>query len=539
MGTKTYTGTYRGKPFNITGPDDATDAQLKAALARRYVEPEAPKPVGLEATMGEQANQDLATALQTGLATSATKTVRGIGTTVLPKAAEAYLESKGILPTSRDVQLLQAGTAASPAAQVANVASDVATDILPASKIMKGAQGAHALEAGSRGLVLGGSLAGMRAEGDQVVPEALKGAVGGAVGAMAPSAAGTLLSKTVKPSDKAVELMRRGIVPTLGQGVDQSRVTGRVLTGLENQLETMPITGAMTRAARTKPTEQLFDEASHLGVVPGGAAPVGSRIERVDQLLREGGEAQGNALRGTTMRVTPVHQARMETEIDNMAAKYGLSPIEANGIKQELDRRIWSGTSNDTFPAQAMENVKEDLFAGLRPPLNSNKVQAAVNDLAGQVKDWTNKSAQAAGHDLPAIRQAQVNANVLRRAGGSETGTSGPRLIRGVEANDRAMGVSDTASREMRDLADAASIIPDVRPAWGSRNVQQLSAGLAKEGGLGLTGGLGHTAAMGYNAVNANPWVRQLLMGDPQTRQAFINALRPSSTAVGVASEEP
>ena len=168
---KIYTVRHNGKIFDIKGPPGATQEQLMAALGKKA--PAAPKPVepgGVAGDMVKQANEDLATGLQTGLAKSLTKTVRGVATTVLPKVAETYLEAKGILPTAEDVKLLEAGTEGSTAAQIASGAIDVATDLLPYSKVMKGVRGFDAIP---RGMVLGGTLAGVRAEGDSAPSEAV------------------------------------------------------------------------------------------------------------------------------------------------------------------------------------------------------------------------------------------------------------------------------------------------------------------------------------------------------------------------------
>lgn len=536
MADKIYTVRHNGKVFDIKGPPGATQAQLMAALGTRAKAPEPQQLGGVEGEMAKQAKGDLVTGLQTGLAKSATKTVRGIGTTLLPKSAETYLESKGILPSARDVQLLEAGTEGSTAAQIASGVADVATDALPYSKAMKGAKTFE--ETVPRAMALGGILGGVRAEdegGGEVVKETALGTVGGGVGAMAPVAVGGTVGSLVKPSLKARNLMNVGVVPSLGEGVETGghRYLGKALAGMERQLETMPISGIGVRAARKQPTEQLFREASELGVAPGLTIPQGNRAEVVGQLLREGGEAQGTALAGTTIRATPAHKARMDAEIDAMIPKYGLSQQEADLLKMEMNKRLWAGTQQGTFPGQAMENVKEDLFLGNVVRGNS-KLQAAADDLGGKLKDWTNTAAQGAGFDLPGIRQAQVNANVLRRAGGSETGVSGPRLMKGVEANDLAMASKDTASREMRDLAENASIIAEPKQPWGSRNLRQMAGGLAGEGALSLTGGVGHTLAQMYGAANANPWVRKLLMGDKTTREQLIKALQPGSTIGGI-----
>jgi hypothetical protein len=114
--------------------------------------------------------------------------------------------------------------------------------------------------------------------------------------------------------------------------------------------------------------------------------------------------------------------------------------------------------------------------------------------------------------------------------------------VRGVDANDKSIGSADTATRELRDLGEAAQAVTEPRRPFSNRNWDQLGRdlwGTAKEGLLGvLTGGTGHAAGMTYGAFNATPAGRKLLLNDPVQRAAFLRALSPVSGAVGTQALE-
>ncbi len=525
-------------------PDTMDDAAIKDVLRRKFPTPapaqSAPTPDAYEqqslgATMGDQVRADPGTALKTGIARSITKTVRGVGTTLLPKSVETWLESKGILPSARDVELLEQGTAASPLARGADIATTIATDTLPVSRALRGATTLR--KSLPRAAAVGAGLEGVRAEEGEVLPAASLGGLGGALGGVAGEGVGRVLSNLVRPSTEARELMRYGVTPTLGQGVDKSRITGRLLGGLERQLETMPLTGAAIRGVKERNTRDLFNVAADMGTLSGQASRTEVPTEVVRDITRNANTAINDALSNTTMRVTPAHKQMVDAFIDQEAARTGVSQATADAMKIDLNRLLWDGVRNGRLPAQSMENIKENLFKGLPSTRNNDNAQRIMQGVAGQLKQWVDASAAQSGHDLTAARHAASVGHSLRRAGVDEAGVTGPGLRRAVRSNDAAVGSADTATRELRDVADVAGEITNPRTPFQFRSVDQmirgLGAGTLKEGLLGATGGLGHAAALGYGAINQSPALRRLLMNDPQAYEVLMRGLRPASVTVG------
>jgi len=108
-------------------------------------------PNTLEQDMAQQAKDDVGTALETGIATASSRAVRAAANAMdyLPTnramkvvAPETYSKLRAkvdeYLPSERDIQLLEAGTAGSGAAQGANIASEIALTAIPGSKAAEG-----------------------------------------------------------------------------------------------------------------------------------------------------------------------------------------------------------------------------------------------------------------------------------------------------------------------------------------------------------------------------------------------------------------
>jgi len=126
---------------------------------------------------------------ETGIATAASKGVRGLGTLLLPKAAEAWAEKRGFLPTEQDIALLEQGTAASGKAQAANIGGEIALTALPGAGAYKAATSLPKIANAGRYLksAIGGSAAGAAGAGT-MGENPLMGAITGA--ALGPAGTG-------------------------------------------------------------------------------------------------------------------------------------------------------------------------------------------------------------------------------------------------------------------------------------------------------------------------------------------------------------
>lgn len=493
----------------------------------------APTPVrvdGVKDAMIDQSKGDFWTGLNTGIANSASRTARAIGTTLLPKAAEAWAEKHGFMPTARDLELLKAGTEATPQGEVASFTGDVLTEALPAAKAMRGATTLR--KSLPRAMAFGGTVGGMRSEAPDyasLATDVAEGGVGGAIGEGAGKALTRVLTRSIPTSEASRGLMGRGIYPTLGDAADQNTVRGKVVKFLENQTEAMPITGAPQRFAKERVTRDLFNEAAEMGLPPGRVMPEGNRVQILDRLSDMSSQDFGAALAGTSMRATHQLKNVADSAIDSMKGRYYVSDEVADRIKQEMNQKLWAGIRSGEISGQGAHNFIEDMFTGLNATRGNGNAQQLVNELALGFKNRLNDTAVRQGFDLPGIRQSAANIHALRRAGGTREGVSGEQLMRGVQSNNRATNSLD-ATYDLQRLAEEAQGITHARNPMGNRNPLQFLRDFAGAGtGLGLP-------ALGLGAVNNSQHAKRLLLGDPAYRAAMKRALTVPATVAGTRS---
>ena len=500
-------------------PDDMSEEAISAVLRKQF--PTTGQPV-------DSVDNPLTKAYK-GAKHSLFKLSRGIGTTVLPsRGLEAMAERAGVMPSEAQVSAMEADAGDSLSATLGGLGMDVATEFLPFKKALAGATLLR--QALPRAAAMGAVSGGVRAEGENTPSQAALGGLGGAIGEAGGRTIGAGLSRLLRPSENAVNLMAHGTVPTLGQGLDQSTLLGKALRFVEDQTETMPLTGASIRDLRGKVSDQLLGSAARLSTARGMSTPQGSRTEVVNQLINQGNERMGEALANTQVRITPQHFAAMSRAIDDSVSRHGVSPQVADRIRRDVNQLLWAGINNGRTTARVLENVKQDLYAGLPSSHNNTNAQRVLNDLGASIKNWVDSAVGSSGTDLRDLRQSLVNAHVLRRAGGSDTGLSGRRLMAGVRSNDAATGASDTASREMRDLAEAGSIVELPRGAFSRGSLR----GLLGDAALGATTGLaGTTVGNAVGLLQRPDAVRRLLMGDKATLDALMKAVQPYTAIAG------
>lgn len=520
-----YVGKVRaaeGKTPTNAPVSEWTDDDIAPTLAERVKPAAAPS---LKDTMAEQTKGDIGTALKTGIANSASKTVRAIGTTLLPKAAEAWVEKKGWMPTAQDIELLEHGTQASPVATGASIAGDIATEIGPAARVMKGATALK--QALPRAAALGGTIGGARAEGD--VEDIAKGVGLGALGGVAGEGAGRVLARALTPTvgvtDEARRLMDRGIYPTFGDAMGGKTVPGKVVKFVENQLESMPIAGATQRLAKENAQKELFEKAAEMAVPPGRALPQGNRNQVLDNLQQMNSQEFAKALDGTSVRATQRLHRMVNDSIDTMKVKHGVSDDAADAIKQEMNKKFWAGIRNGEVSGQNVFNATEDMFNGLSSTSGNTNAKQLVNELATGFKNHLDRVAGKQGFDLEGVRKSSAVAHALRRAGGSEEGLTGAQLMSGVRRNNRATDSVD-ATYDLQKLAeDASNTVTRSRNAFGSYNPLQLIRGAA--------GAVSSPVGLALGAANLSPRLKELMMRDPIYRAALMRALQTPSTLAG------
>jgi len=250
-------------------PDSMTDADIKGVLAKKFPTPPKPRTVGNE--MEAQA-QDRP--WETGIATATSKGVRGLGTLLLPKAAEAWAEKRGFLPTERDIALLEQGTASSGKAQAANIASELALTALPGAGAYKAATALpRAAQMGRYGQALvGGAAAG--AAGETVMGgNPLEGAAYGAAFGPVGTAVGDLAGGTVRGAKRLFSNADDATTRYLRELSTNPTADAAVLRALRGEVAgEMPTSGM---AATVDPRMQYLAAIERQGAARGtGGAPL-------------------------------------------------------------------------------------------------------------------------------------------------------------------------------------------------------------------------------------------------------------------------
>jgi len=250
-------------------PDSMTDADIKGVLAKKFPTPPKPRTVGNE--MEAQA-QDRP--WETGIATATSKGVRGLGTLLLPKAAEAWAEKRGFLPTEQDIKLLDQGTASSGKAQAANIASELALTALPGAGAYKAATALpRAAQMGRYGQALvGGAAAG--AAGETVMGgNPLEGAAYGAAFGPVGTAVGDLAGGTVRGARRLFSNADDATTRYLRELSANPTADAAVLRALRGEVAgEMPTSGM---AATVDPRMQYLAAIERQGAARGtGGAPL-------------------------------------------------------------------------------------------------------------------------------------------------------------------------------------------------------------------------------------------------------------------------
>lgn len=362
--------------------------------ARLEAEQSAPAPKGL------RLGKDMEAVAQerpweTGIATAASKGVRGLGTLLLPKAAAAWAEKKGFLPTEQDIQLLEQGTGSSGKAQLANIGGEIALTALPgagaykvAGKMLPKAAGQFT-RAATGGAAAGG--AGSAVMGDD--PEA-----GAALGAVL-GPAGIAIGNT------------GGWVWKNGKRLWESADTGA--NRYVRELSDNPVADAAKLRA-------LKPEVSGEQVTSGMAATVDPKMLYMKELQEQAARRNG----GAALAVDQANEAARAAPLERMAAP-GQRSFNPNTRKTEPSyaEELISRVTGPIYGRAMPDRVEVDPV--LRQVLQGAEVMPARAAGARQfAQEQTN--AAAGGRAVPAGRAPYSEQPVMRDSSTGATMGDGP-----------------------------------------------------------------------------------------------------------------
>ena len=193
--------------------DAAGDTAAATAIARR-IQSMAPATVAAPAPAPEvgplvDRPEGAWEGLKHGFTTSAAKTIRGLGTMLLPKSLEGRAEEAGYLPSEQFINDMEAAGEGNVASTVGGVAGDVLATAMPAVKAYKAVGALVPVGKGlvkAAGRVLGGGAAAGGAGAATLGEDIGEGALAGA--ALSPVAVGA--GKLIKAGAKGVDALTGG-----------------------------------------------------------------------------------------------------------------------------------------------------------------------------------------------------------------------------------------------------------------------------------------------------------------------------------------
>lgn len=371
--------------------------------------------------------------------------------------------------------------------------------------------------------------------------EALLSGVGSAGGQLAGHALGRTLGGLVKPSADAQSLMRQGIQPTIGQGVDSSTLSGRALRDAEQAVETWPIVGTGVGAARRRSAQEFSQAALDRAVPPGGASR---------EISREGIDAVGRQFdRAYSALDQLVFKPDVQFDKDLMKIVYNPDYFASaetpknilSFIKKNFFQQFRNGPSSvgAYMPGKGLKEFESKLGQRIRDlarstdknDLAERRMLTAVDDALTQYRN----------RQIPAPLATQLSETdkayaawkrVARASKYSDDGAVTPsQLTRAVKA----MSSGDAYGRGnafMQDLTDAGAILRNKTPNSGTMDRAAwmgLALGAATAPAQLLPVGAG---AVGLTAAYARP-VQRFLLGGYRRQRALQEALRRNSQYAG------
>ena len=234
---------------------------------------------------------------------------------------------------------------------------------------VKGLMGAalHAMGWGAEGAAIGG---GVQAVGNLATGAPLLQGVGQAakVGAATNALLGAAGTQAPVASEEAKNLMRQGIVPTVGQAVDKSNVAGRALGRAEEVAGSFPAFGDIVTHARARGSQEWRQAVVSRANPPGAPALTGTTQERLAEAHGALASRYEEAARLADVPINSQNFSNWFTGIQQSLAdpaKY-ISPEKQNAIMKYITDRIRTGIRTtpqgiDYLPGKVLSGLESDI----------------------------------------------------------------------------------------------------------------------------------------------------------------------------------
>ena len=371
---------------------------------------------------------------------------------------------------------------------------------------------------------------------------AKEGAIGSLIGQGVVRGAGKLLGGPINPSEQAKTLMREGVQPTIGQGIDRGSFIGGRIAKAEEALQSSPVLGEIITSARQRPQGELVQKAFDRAVAPGGVTQTVSR-EGVDEL----GKQFKKAYAPLDMMVFKPDQ-KFEQEILSAALNpnYRASRETVDGILEFVDNNFFKkfqqgpnqigafipGDAYKSFDSEISRRIRD--LAGMQgtEALAERRILTAIEDSLTQYRN--RQIPPALAQQLEDTDKAYAAYKRIARASKySDSGEVTPsQLTRAVKA----MSKGDDYGRGtafMQDLTDPAAILKSRTPNSGTADRLAEFGLISSAIKSPVKTALGAGAAMTFGGPLYSRTAQRALLGGYKYQDALQEALRRRASLGG------
>lgn len=546
MADRDYTITDPGgREITITGPDNASPAQLRAAAEKAFGAAPADREKAREKADRELYSPTKGMSGPEKFAAGAGKAVadtgRGIAGLFGADNADAIKESRQL-----DSALMDTG-----AGMAGNATGHIAMALTPGVALKGTAMAVNASRVAPVAVASRLNAAGNA----MVAPTSLRGAaaLGGAVGLVQPAvdtgeratnvglgaaasaggqAAFNGLARIVRPntSPQVRNLLAEGITPTPGQ------ILGGGFKRAEEGLSSLPIVGDAIKRGQTRAAEDMNTAAFNRALKPvGETLPKGLRG-------REAVEHVGDVLGARYDALLPQMTARADqqfaTQIGNlqgMVANGAIDPNAGAAFERFLQNNvIGKFQGQGAITGETIKAIESDLTQtisrlGRSTDADQRLVADALMEVQDGLRDLVTRNNPQHAAELKAINTGYANFKRVQRAAaslGAEDGVFGAaQLQSAVKAGDRSKDKARFARGNalMQDLSEPAkAVLGNKLPDSGTPYRAMLGAGV-------LTGGAGYFSNMDPLAMGGAAAIPLAFSRPGQNALAAILARRPAS----------
>ncbi len=327
---------------------------------------------------------------------------------------------------------------------------------------------------------------------------AASGAAGGLIGGAAGKALGGVVNGFT-PSADAAALIKQGIQPTVGQGIDKTGWIGKGISKAEEATTSLPLLGGITTHARQRALKEGINTAikqaedKTLGVSANGKLG----HEAINNLKQTFNEAYEKAMQGHTMSLAPAVPGIM-SKINDPARFVNDAERKSiiTGIQGLFDKI--QPQANGQYLASDIHNIESALKTQARSlPFGDDKAKI-LSDVQKEIAKYRTEALPPhVSEIIKKLDSKYVNFTRLRKAAegvGAEHGEFSPaQLYNAATVMGKKSGQASTGSAPMQKLAGQMKSVLSDKLGDSGTAPRMLTNRM-------LIGGAGEAATAGFSA---------------------------------------